>query len=162
MLSQRLPYFSEFPKRPIARYKGRRYIRPNRTRIGGIMKSAVIRPLCFTAIVVALAALFAACGGDSTTSPPTKTFDGKNIRIVDDAFSPSSATINVGDSLTWHWEGSHDHSVTEGTTLGGAHAFDSGIKTSGTFGHRFNTAGTVHYFCQVHFSSMKGTIVVKP
>jgi len=119
------------------------------------------RSLSVAIFVIAVSALFAACGSDSTTAP-TKPFDGKNIQIVDNAFSPSSVTINVGDSLTWHWAGSHDHSVTEGTTLGGAHAFDSGVKTTGTFGVRFNTASTVHYFCTVHFSSMKGTITVKP
>jgi plastocyanin len=126
------------------------------------MKTSLVRALTLVFIFTSFAALLAACSDDDSTAPPTNGPFTGTIQVRDDFFSPSNVTISVGDSVTWHWAGSHDHSVTEGTTLGGAHAFDSGVKTSGTFGMRFNSASTVHYFCQVHFSTMKGTIVVEP
>jgi plastocyanin len=124
------------------------------------MKSAVVRKLSLAVLAVAFAAVFAACGSDSTTAPPTTGPFTGTIQVKSNFFSPASATIAAGDSVTWVWSGS-SHSVTEGTP-GGAHAFDSGVKSSGKFGHRFNTAGTVHYFCTVHGSAMSGTIIVKP
>jgi plastocyanin len=123
------------------------------------MKPAAIRPLCFAAILVALTALFAACGGDDSTGPPNPGPFTGTITIGDDFFSPSSVTINAGDSVTWVWKGSHDHSVT--SDPGNPVSFDSGIKTSGKFGFRFTSANTTHYHCEVH-SNMKGTITVKP
>jgi len=125
------------------------------------MKSSAARRLTFAVIAVALPALLPACGGSDSTTAPTPVPKG-TIQVLDDHFSPASVTIAAGDSLTWVWGGSHDHSVTEGTTLGGAHAFDSGVKTTGKFGRRFTTAGTVHYFCSIHFPNMKGTITVTP
>lgn len=125
------------------------------------MKPAAIRSL-FAVSALAVTSLVASCGGNSTTAPQQTPPPKGTIQVGDNFFNPSSVTIAAGDSITWRWIGSHDHSVTEGTTLGGAHAFDSGVKTSGTFGMRFNNAATVHYFCSVHFSSMKGTITVTP
>src|SRR5512144_384664 len=102
------------------------------------MKPAAIRPF-FAVAALAIISLVAACGSDSSTSPqPTPPPKG-TIQVGDNFFNPASLTIAAGDSVTWRWIGSHDHSVTEGTTLGGAHAFDSGVKASGTFGMRFNT-----------------------
>jgi plastocyanin len=122
------------------------------------MKPASLRPLGLAALVLALTTFIAACGGDDSTGPPsTGPFTG-TITIGDDFFSPSSVTINAGDSVTWVWKGSHSHSAT--SNPGDPFSYDSGIKTSGKFGFRFATAGTSHYHCQVH-SNMNGTITVK-
>lgn len=123
------------------------------------MSSAALRKLTLAAAAIALVAAIAACGGDDSTAPPTNgTFNG-TVEVKNNFFSPSAATISVGDSVTWHWNGG-SHSVTSTGTSD--FAFDSGVKTSGTFGRRFNSAGTARYFCTVHGSGMSGTITVKP
>jgi plastocyanin len=124
------------------------------------MKSSPVRRLTFLVAAIGLTALVAACGGSSsTTSPAPGPFKG-TIQVSSNFYSPASVTIAAGDSVTWVWTGS-SHSVTEGIPGGGAHAFDSGVKSSGKFGHRFNAAGTVHYFCTIHGSAMTGVITVK-
>jgi plastocyanin len=124
-----------------------------------------IRPLVLASLLAALAPGTLACGkSDSGSTTDTGPFKG-TIHIVDNAFSPASVTVAVGDSVTWRWEGSHQHTVTQGTTPDASQdpgrLFDSGLKTSGTFGYRFQSAGTFPYFCRVHFSAgMKGTVKV--
>jgi plastocyanin len=124
------------------------------------MTSAALRKLTLAVVAIAIVAVFAACGDDDTTAPPNNgTFNG-TIQVRDNFFSPSSATIDVGDSVTWHWNGGNAHTATSTGTSD--FTFDSGTKTTGTFGFRFNNAGTAHYFCTVHGTSMSGTITVKP
>jgi plastocyanin len=121
------------------------------------------RATILAAIAVAMTACFAACGGDDSSGPGDDgTFTG-TIHIQDDHFSPSSVTISVGDSVTWRWEGSHPHTVTQGTspTNPMVKLFDTPQKTSGTFGFRFTNAATVQYFCRVH-AGMTGSIKVNP
>ena len=120
----------------------------------------------FAAVMLG-AVLLASCGGgDNSTAPPQdQPFTG-TIHVLDDRFSPANVTISVGDSVTWRWEGSHGHSVTQGTTPDASEdpsrLFDTGIKTTGTFGYRFTTAGDVPYFCRPHFAlGMKGTVKVQ-
>jgi len=123
------------------------------------MTPAAVRSLYLPALAVALGAVFAACGSSSSTAPPTPGPFTGTITVNDNFFSPASVTISVGDSVTWVWKGSHDHSVT--SSGGSPFTFDSGIKPTGKFGFRFNSAATGHYFCQVHSGTMKGTITVK-
>jgi plastocyanin len=125
------------------------------------MKFSAVQKLTFAVVAVALTGLIAACGGsNSPTNPAPGTFKG-TIEVHSDFYTPASVTIAAGDSVTWVWTGS-SHSVTEGTPGGGVHAFDSGVKSSGKFGRRFNTAGTVHYFCTLHGAAMTGKITVSP
>jgi plastocyanin len=101
-----------------------------------------------------------------------------NVTISNDQFTDqtsgnSTTTINVGDTVKWHWSASN-HSVTSGTCTqgGGAYGsadctpdslFDSGIHSSGfTFDGPFPIAGTFQYYCQVHGSmGMTGRIIVR-
>ncbi len=84
-------------------------------------------------------------------------------RFVDDQSHTSTTTINVGDTVTWVWDGFH--STTSGTcspncTPDGV--WDSGINTPPhTFSHTFNTAGSFPYYCQVHLQMMQGTVIVQ-
>ena len=104
-----------------------------------------------------------ACGDDDPAAPNDGPFTG-TIQVRDNSFSPNPVTISVGDSVTWQWVGSNSHSVTHGTDPGNIGVlFNEGPKSSGTFGYRFTSAGTVHYFCIPHFDmGMKGTITVEP
>jgi plastocyanin len=80
-----------------------------------------------------------------------------SVSIGDNFFSPSSVSIDVGDTVTWTWTGSNMHSTTSDD--GQADSWDSGTKSSGTFAHTFDTAGVFTYHCKVH-ASMKGTVTV--
>lgn len=116
-------------------------------------------------LVTTLSIGMPACGDDDTTAPKDDggVFTG-TIQVRDNSFSPRTVTIAVGDSVTWQWVGSNSHTVTHGTdpgNLGGL--FNEGPKSSGTFGHRFTSPGTIPYFCVPHFSmGMTGTITVQP
>lgn len=127
------------------------------------------RRLCtpaFPALVACALALAVVSCGDDSTAPEEGPFTG-TIQVLDNRFSPRDVTIAVGDSITWSWNNSSgSHSVTQGTTPDPSEdpsrLFDSGIKSSGTFGYRFTAAGTVPYFCRPHFSAgMKGTVTVE-
>jgi plastocyanin len=117
-------------------------------------------------IVLGLGIMFAACSDDDSTNPPPGNFNG-TIHVQDSRFSPANVTIEPGDSVTWVWDGSLSHTVTHGTSPtvppDAQKLFDTPLKTSGTFGFRFNNAGTFAYFCRAHFNmGMKGTITVQP
>ena len=88
-------------------------------------------------------------------------------------FSPANITIQVGDTVHWHWA-SLSHTVTEGTMLGitGNEAFNQPLDSTNqlvsvTFDAAFLSAhqranNFYHYNCQVHFPVMVGTIQVNP
>jgi plastocyanin len=78
-------------------------------------------------------------------------------------FSPSTVGINVGETVLWKWNatGYTYHSVHSGTPAQPNSLFDSGLQGgTATFSHRFTTAGTFPYFCQVHTTMMTGTVLV--
>jgi plastocyanin len=117
------------------------------------------------AFASALALLVLACGDDDTTPTSgggTPTPFAGVVRVINNQFVPASATIEVGDSVTWRFEGSNQHTVTEGSGPSDPNPdFNSGLRDSGTFGWRFNSAGTFQYYCQPHFAmGMRGTITV--
>jgi plastocyanin len=78
-------------------------------------------------------------------------------------FSPTSQTINVGDTVHWVWAAS-GHSTTSGNACTASGLWDSGVQSTGfTFDVTFPTAGTFNYFCSVHCGlGMTGTIIVNP
>ena len=73
------------------------------------------------------------------------------VGIVDFAFSPSSVSVNVGDTVTWTNQGAITHTSTSGTS-----PTPDGLWTSGflnpamTFSHQFTSSGSFPYYCQVH------------
>jgi plastocyanin len=82
-----------------------------------------------------------------------------NVNVADDEFQAPTVQINPGDSVTWHWTGADQHTVT-------AHAFQterfgSDFMTSGTFQHTFAKPGRFTYYCQVH-TFMRGAVEVGP
>jgi plastocyanin len=122
------------------------------------MTSVALRKLTL-AVAIGIVAVFAACGGDDSTAPPTNGPFTGTVQVKNNFFSPASATVKVGEKVTWQFNGS-SHSVT--STGASDFAFDSGVKSSGTFEFTFTTEGVARYFCTVHGSSMSGTITVKP
>jgi plastocyanin len=78
------------------------------------------------------------------------------VTISDFQFSPSSVTVNVGDTVTWTNNGPTPHSA---TSSGGV--WDTGIMDAGESGsHTFTEPGTFAYICTPH-PNMQGTVVVQ-
>ncbi len=87
------------------------------------------------------------------------------VSINDGSYYPKDLTIVRGDSVLWTWAVNDDHSVTSGTTPDPSEdprLFDSTVRSSGSFGHRFGQTGTFSYFCRKHWDmGMTGTVTVE-
>lgn len=69
-----------------------------------------------------------------------------NVAVADYSFTPRTAVINVGDTVTWTNSGSMMHTVTADNG-----SFDSGTLAPGqSFSHTFTTPGTYTYYCRFH------------
>ncbi|MGE5277682.1 MAG: hypothetical protein ACM3SU_11855 [Acidobacteriota bacterium] len=139
-----------------------------------------MKPLRLVPFALALLAVVS-CGKDNsaptqpamTTPPPGATpTPSASMHTVDvgpggaNAFSDSQShssttTVRAGDTVQWVWSGSV-HSATSGACCTGNGAWDSGVKSSGTFSHTFSSAGSFPYFCTVHGSLMTGMVIVNP
>jgi plastocyanin len=82
-----------------------------------------------------------------------------NVNVVDDDFQAQTVQIQPGETVTWHWTGSDQHTVTARAFQ--TERFGSKFMTSGTFQHTFPKPGRFTYFCQVH-SFMRGAVEVGP
>src|SRR3954452_1461046 len=100
------------------------------------------------AVAVFLAAAGPALAADSS------------VNVGDDFYDPSTSSADAGDTITWGWSGSNDHTVT--TRSGQIDRFNSGIKSGAgkSFRHRFRHSGRFRIFCQIHPDSMRATITV--
>jgi plastocyanin len=71
-----------------------------------------------------------------------------NVSIIDDSFSPSAVTINVGDTIHWIFT-QGTHSTTAVAQI--AEAWDSGLRSPpSTYDHTFTVAGVFPYYCVLH------------
>ncbi len=140
-------------------------------------------------LMAGLAALtaFLLLSGRASAATRTVHVGRGGTAFVDDVSGTNVSTINVGDTVTWVWEGGMQHSVSSGTCTGGgggggggggyvygggngggsctesAEWQESALHGSGyTFSHTFLTPGTVDYFCEMHQSAMTGKVVVQP
>ncbi|MDO8467536.1 MAG: cupredoxin family copper-binding protein [Nanoarchaeota archaeon] len=87
----------------------------------------------------------------------TPSQNSKAVEIKSFAFSPSTLTVNVGDSVTWTNYDSVKHTVTSDS----GSELDSEMLSNGqSYSHTFNTPGTYAYHCTPH-PGMKATIVVQ-
>jgi plastocyanin len=78
-----------------------------------------------------------------------------NVRLANRAFTPSSISVAVGDTVIWTNADQEAHTVTDRGL-----AFDSGSFGPGaTFRRTFTAAGTFTYICDIH-PSMVGVVAV--
>lgn len=108
-------------------------------------------------LMLPLVLLFTATAcGDDPADPDTPLTE---VAVADDLFSPSAATVALGGTVRWTWEGSHQHNVTwVGTTPASA------TQASGTYERTFTTPGPYQYYCTIHGtpgSGMRGTVTVQ-
>ena len=91
-----------------------------------------------------------ACGDADDNSDDESTTT--NVVSLDGfAFSPSTLTISVGQTVTWTLNASHTVVSDDFTPVAGSLS---------TYSHQFDTAGEFGYKCGIH-SSMTGTIIVQ-
>jgi plastocyanin len=104
--------------------------------------------------------MLAACG-DSPPAQPTTPAGGqtggpKDVTVDMDQFKyiPEEITVEVGSTVTWVNKEAPKHTVTED-----GESFDSGsMDKDDTFSRKFDTPGTVSYFCKFHGSPGQGMI----
>lgn len=114
------------------------------------MKPPMLKRRVVTVAVLALS--LGACGGGDDDGEGAA---DNGVTVENTSFQPSSVSVQAGDTVTWTFKDSFDHTVTADDK-----SFDSGGKTDGaTFEHTFPTAGTFTYTCTIH-SSMTGTVTV--
>lgn len=109
------------------------------------------RILALGVAALALTALIAAPAGART----------RGVKVGDDFFGrPGGVTLHIhrGDRVRWRWTGHNPHTV---TAIRGPKRFNSGIRTRGTYTHRFTRRGTYLIQCMVHGPMMRMRIVVR-
>ncbi|MGH2578664.1 MAG: cupredoxin domain-containing protein [Actinomycetota bacterium] len=101
--------------------------------------------------VSALSLAASACGSEDPVGGGASA-DGSTIGVRDYEFEPTTATVDVADTVTWVWEGSASHNVA-------GDGFQSTDQSSGTFRHTFDRPGTYEYECTIH-PGMEGSVIV--
>jgi plastocyanin len=89
-----------------------------------------------------------------SNTPATQPISGAVVKINNMAFEPVSATIKVGETVTWENEDGVAHSIK-------ADSFYSELLQKGQrFSFTFPSVGTYNYTCGIH-PSMKGTVIIE-
>ena len=128
-----------------------------------------LRSMTSVFLVVCIALLLASCGESAspTAAPsgqgtPSAVSGGPttvNVDLTGFKFAPAEITIPAGSTVVWTNKDATKHTVTEDNGV-----FDSGTMEKGaTFSRKFDTAGTIGYYCKFHGSAgqgMFGRIVV--
>lgn len=84
------------------------------------------------------------------------------VQVANFSFSPSTFTIQSGDTVRWVWV-SGTHTTTSLTVPAGATAWDHPMNSTSTqFDLKLTVAGTYTYQCSIHPTLMSGTITVAP
>ncbi len=79
------------------------------------------------------------------------------------SFTPSTLSINQGDTVTWtQASGTHNVNGNQSTFPGNPASFGSGVATGGAwaYSHVFSSPGVYNYQCDPHSSFMIGSITV--
>jgi plastocyanin len=114
-------------------------------------------------IVLAVALLAAACGGSDSTTSVTPPVTNKTVDVytLSSAFSPTSVTLNAGDTVRFNIvpaSNGEGHDVTFDANTGAPANIK--VTLSAIVTRVFNTRGTFKYNCFVH-PGMSGEVVVQ-
>ncbi len=96
----------------------------------------------------------------SVTSTPSAIGENptsSSIEIKNFSFSPTSATVKAGTTVTWTNNDAVPHTITSDPD--GSLFKSSTLNPGETFQFTFSTAGSFAYHCSIH-TSMQGTVVV--
>jgi plastocyanin len=104
-----------------------------------------MKRLIMLSVVGLAAAMVAAAAGAST----------QTVQVTKNGFTPQNATVNVGDTVTWHNADTADHQV-----VANDGSFASPVlHADQSYSHTFTSAGTVKYHDT--FSKNTGSITVQ-
>jgi len=108
-------------------------------------------------------AFAAACGGsDSPSTPVGSSAKTVDIYTIGDTYSPTFASLAVGDTARWNFAGGSDnmgHNVRFTPRIAGSPA-DINVLKTGTATRVFTTKGTFNYVCDV-YPGMQAQIIVQ-
>jgi plastocyanin len=113
--------------------------------------SRALRLLLTVAAALALPALPALAPAPAEAATQT-------VTIGDNAFTPTTVDVAVGDTVTWTYpaSGTTHHTIT--SEVG---SWDAGtLNPGGSYSLVFNSPGTYHYYCTIHPREMRARIVV--
>jgi plastocyanin len=80
-----------------------------------------------------------------------------NLGAYDNYFGPATVRIPPGTTVRWTNYGRHRHTVTAN-----AGQFDSGeLAPGGSYSVTFHHPGVYYYYCRLHPTEMRGTVVVQ-
>jgi len=82
--------------------------------------------------------------------------DGKQVTIDNFSFTPTTATVPVGTTVTWTNHDDIPHNVVSPDRKFKSPVLD----TDEVFSHTFDVAGTYKYYCSIH-PRMTGQVVVR-
>jgi plastocyanin len=103
-----------------------------------------------------LVGLTAACGGNDGADGPNRggalVTNVSEVAVRDNYFEPAAIEVPLGTTVTWRWEGDHDHNVV-------GDDFASDVQTEGDFARSFTEPGRHAYRCTLH-GGMDGEVVV--
>ena len=141
-------------------------------------------------LVTVACVLLAACGGGQTTASPTATtaptptpapptptptpspsptapptMPVTVVQMVENPpghyiFQPSSITITAGSVVVWIDNSDAPHTVTSDPSAPSAFNTTQNVTQGKTFALQFNQAGTYHYHCNIHPTTMKAVVDV--
>jgi plastocyanin len=114
---------------------------------------------CLALLVAVIVPLLVLCPTAASGTTVTVMVTGNGYSFY---FSPSSVSIQPGDTVRWTWNSS-GHSTTSGSPGMPDGLWDSGILNQGAvFTYTFNTAGSFPYYCTVHGAccGMTGIVMV--
>ena len=95
-----------------------------------------------------------AMGGAIVLATGAGAVAGPTIALKDNYFDPKEATVKVGDTVTWKWEGSNPHDV---VVKAGPKKFKSKVKRDGTYTRKITKPGKYRIVCTLH-SGMEMTL----
>jgi plastocyanin len=114
------------------------------------MRARILSAAAVTAAAVSIAVLGA--GGSEAAGTTT-------IAVDDYAFSPKTATVRRGSTVTFVWKGEAQHDV---TVTSGPTRFHSPVKDSGRWTtKRLTRKGTYRIECSIHSMVMRMTLRVR-
>jgi plastocyanin len=81
----------------------------------------------------------------------------KTIKLVDNKYSPASASVARGTTVVFKWAGKNPHNI---VVVKGPVKFQTGVKTKGTYKRKFTRKGSYSIVCTIH-SGMTLTLKVR-
>src|SRR5579885_3181815 len=101
------------------------------------------------------------------TPPATMAVNVVVVQMVENPpghyiFSPSSITIQAGGVVVWLDNSDAPHTVTSDPGAPSAFNTTQNVTQGKTFALQFNQAGTYHYHCNIHPTTMKAVVTVTP